>query len=175
MFPDTPSIFGSMQLVTGKSTGLESGLRLPDWPDEGTDSSLRDVEEEYPNVPISMPGLRATNIGAGSASGFGSSHMSSSSVTPVVLTPTGTSPNLNQGTTSGKGAWTDLDKFYEESEEESSEEEEEESEEEEGSDTHSAGVDKPLDSHEPTRQPDHEESEESAESDDSDDSDDSSD
>ena len=154
--------------------GLDSALRLPDWPDEGTDSSLRDVEEEYPNVPVSMPGLRATNIGAGSASGFGSSHMSSSSVTPVVLTPTGTSPNLNQGSTSGKGTWTDLDKFYEESEEESSEEEEDddESEEEEESEGHSTGVNKPPDNS--ILQPNQEESEESAESNDSDDSDDSS-
>lgn len=163
-----------MQLVTGKSMGLESSLRLPDWPDEGTDSSLRDVEEGYPNVPITMPGLRATNIGAGSASGFGSSHMSSSPMTPVVLTPTDTPPNQNQGTTGGKGAWTDLDKFYEESEEESSEEEDDDDEsEEEESEDHSTGVNKPPDN--PSLQPNREESEESAESNDSDDSDDSSD
>lgn len=111
--------------------GLDSGARLPEWPDEGTDSSLRDVEEEYPSVPVSIFGVRLSSAAMGSASGFGSSHISSRSVTPVVLTPTGVSPNMNQNIASGKGAWTDLDKFYEDAKSEESSEEDEDGDEDE--------------------------------------------
>ncbi|KAI5121230.1 hypothetical protein M0805_007237 [Coniferiporia weirii] len=149
-FPDNSDILGSLELITEKPMGLGTNPRLPDWPEEGTDASLRDAEEEYPSVPITAPGSRGLSGMAGSTSGFGSSQLSSNVATPVVLTPTGVSPSA-PGTPSGKGPWIDLDKFYEdagdseeeegeEGEEEEDEDEDEEGEEGEDTDTESEEV-----------------------------------
>lgn len=111
--------------------GLYSSRRLPDWPDEGTDSSLRDADEEYPTVPFSGQAAPRA-IG----SGMGSSNFSPS----VVLSPpSGQSPAGSFTPQTGpKGQWMDLDQFLasdgEEAEEESDEDEEDE--EESGSDDH---------------------------------------
>ena len=106
--------------------GLHSGSRLPDWPDEGTDSSLRDIEEEY----VSTPALSQVRAIMG---GLGTGKIAS----PIVLTPTGGASPMGslpgQGLAS-KGPWMDLDKFLEDAgseEEEESEEDEAESTEEE--------------------------------------------
>lgn len=112
-----------MQILTGRATGLESSMRLPDWPEEGTDSSLRDSQEEYPSVPASsIAGQRsATDAPARTAS-------------PVVLTPTGReSPGL-QGGGSRLGQWKSLDEFYDESDSDEEEEDEDGDEDEETED-----------------------------------------
>ncbi|KAL5526852.1 APL6 [Sanghuangporus sanghuang] len=107
-------VLGSSQIITGRPTGLESSMRLPDWPEEGTDSSLRDSQEEYPSVP-------ATSL-AGQRSASDAPTRTSSQ---IVLTPTGReSPSL-QGGTSRPGQWKSLDEFYDESDSDEEEEEEE--------------------------------------------------
>ena len=151
--------------------GLDSDARLPDWCDEGTDSSLRDVEEEYPAVPITMSGIRSPNVAVSSASGFGSSNVSSGTTPPVVLTPMGVSPKLDQGVSNKIGAWTDLDKFYEDTESEESSDGEEEGEESE-EDPHPSS--KPL-GHGEGAAPEGEESSDSGESIESEESEESSD
>jgi len=101
--------------------GLDSGRRLPDWSEEGTDSSLRDSEDDHISL---APAIAARAIG---------SMVSSNLVSPTVLTPIGgPSPvgSMTQGGLGGKGGWTNLDKFYE-GEDDSDEEESEEGSEEE--------------------------------------------
>lgn len=108
---------------------------LPDWLEDGIDSALRNSPDEaptpeYPQITSQSSAPRT----AGSARG-----------TPVVLTPTGPLSPVPQS--DSKGAFTDLERFYEdthaedpeteseESEDESSEaEEEDEEEEDEGED-----------------------------------------
>lgn len=124
-----------MEAVTGRSVGLDSNLRLPDWSEEGTDSSLRDSQEEYATVPATNLTSQRTFSGATGAGGFGSSQISSKSASPVVLTPTGRESPGIQGGASGKGQWKNLDEFLESDseDEEDSEEDNGESEETEGS------------------------------------------
>src|SRR5262245_53341943 len=84
---------------------MHSVCFLPDWLEEGTESSLRDTEDDNslhaPPAYLSAQRLR------------GPSRFSS----PVVLTPAeGTSPSNTSVMRSGIGSkvpWTDLDKFYE--------------------------------------------------------------
>ncbi|KAL5503884.1 APL6 [Sanghuangporus vaninii] len=119
MSKEEDDVLGSSQIITGRPTGLESSMRLPDWPEEGTDSSLRDSQEEYPSVPASsLAGHRSASDAPTRTS------------SQIVLTPTGReSPNL-QGGTSRLGQWKSLDEFYDESDSDEEEEEEEETEDE---------------------------------------------
>lgn len=95
---------------------------LPDWLENGVEGSLRDNLED--NAPI---GPVVTAIGSVSGSGgqraieFRGPRMGAAS--PVVLTPTGES---RPSSSAEKGAWKDLDKFYEAAPSEESEGEEEE-------------------------------------------------
>lgn len=116
-----------------------TSLRLPDWPDEGTDPSLRDSELEHPSAPV------PTSFGAQRGSGMSLPPSTNQDMMSALGTPVGTPPvhgTIVAGATGGKGAWMDLDSFYAENEEEGSEEEdedesdseeEEETEEDEGS------------------------------------------
>lgn len=107
---------------------------IPDWLENGVDSSLRDTEDDappLPPVPLALSSAQQKKKGV---------------MSPIVLTPTGGSPPGGSGLRNGssKGPWTDLDKFYdddnnedkqdddEEDEEEDSEEEADESEEDDG-------------------------------------------
>lgn len=108
-----------MEIITEKTMGLDSSRRLPEWPEEGTDSSLRDAEEEYPSIPITAQGVSRGTSGTTSSANLTSS---------VVLAPTSGSSTPNASSNS-KLPWTDLDKFYED--EESSDEDEEDSDDEE--------------------------------------------
>jgi len=125
---DERAVFGSLEAITGK--GMIGNHYLPDWLEEGVESSLRDAEEEAPPVPTSI---------ASAQTSMPRSIASSSRASPVVLTPTGPSPAgsyIRQET--GKAPWTDLDSFYadtheqEDSEEEETEEEDTEEEGEDG-------------------------------------------
>jgi AP-3 complex subunit beta len=120
---------GSLAIITGKDISLEQ--HLPDWLEEGAESSLRDSEDDASQAALAYThGIVPRAISS-------SSNMSS----PVVLTPTGSnSPGASTPSGVSKSKWTDLDKFYadeeeedvdDQEEEEISEEEEEESEEEE--------------------------------------------
>ncbi|CCM06428.1 uncharacterized protein FIBRA_08689 [Fibroporia radiculosa] len=112
--------FGSLTAVTGREF-LDS--HLPDWLEEGTESSLRDTEDDAPPPPMisqisSQSGPRAI----------------SSRATPIVLTPSnGLSPSSSFVRQNGsRSDWTDLDKFYEDTNDE--EDESEDSEDEDDSD-----------------------------------------
>ncbi|KAK7691132.1 hypothetical protein QCA50_006235 [Cerrena zonata] len=122
-------LLGSLSAVIGREVALDS--YLPEWLEEGVESSLRDSEDDAPQLPIAAQSISSTSSPRAIAP--------SSRNTPVILTPTGPSPSGSYVRQNGKNNWTDLDKFYadaertEEDEEEESEEEEEE-EEGEGSD-----------------------------------------
>ncbi|KAI9001544.1 adaptin N terminal region-domain-containing protein [Trametes punicea] len=113
--------FGSLAAITGRWTGSDN--YLPDWLEEGTESSLRDSEADVPQVPVYVSQSSARSIGPTSRG------------SPVILTPTsGPSPSGSFVRQDGaKAAYMDLDKFYEDTEE-TEESEESESEEEDGSD-----------------------------------------
>lgn len=115
------AMVGSLASITDKPIRLDSVL--PDWLENGVESSLRDSEEDvlpsFP-APLALSSAQVRTTGT---------------PLPVVLTPMGASPG-GSGTPSGgsKGVWTDLDSFYadaqavEGNESEESEESEEESE-----------------------------------------------
>ncbi|KAI0636195.1 adaptin N terminal region-domain-containing protein [Trametes polyzona] len=123
--------FGSLAALTGRWTGGDG--YLPDWLEEGTDSSLRDSDADMPQPPVAISQSSARSIGG-----------PSSRASPVILTPAGgVSPSGSiSRQDSGKAAYMDLDKFYEDAEEteeseesesgDDDDEEEEEGEEEEG-------------------------------------------
>ena len=75
-------------LVIGRAMALVQNL--PEWLEQGTESSLRDTEDD-----VRPPGLAQVVTPRSIAS-------TSHGPTPIVLTPTGSSP----------APWTDLDKFY---------------------------------------------------------------
>ena len=95
---------------------------LPDWLEQGVESSLRDSPEDAlpPPTPVPLAISSQSMRGKGLAS-------------PVVLTPTsGATPSPSGSALRSGGAWTDLDKFYEDDESTGEEDEsgsEEESEE----------------------------------------------
>ncbi|KAL7279380.1 hypothetical protein ACG7TL_007221 [Trametes sanguinea] len=111
--------FGSLAAITGRWTGSDN--YLPDWLEEGTESSLRDSEADAPPAPVYA------------SQSFGRSAGPTSRASPVILTPTnGLSPSGSFVRQEGaKAAYMDLDKFYEDAEE--TEESEEGESEEDGS------------------------------------------
>ncbi|TFK82840.1 hypothetical protein K466DRAFT_603355 [Polyporus arcularius HHB13444] len=110
--------FGSMAAVTGRWAGSDN--YLPDWLEEGTESTLRDTEADIPQVPVYASQASATR-----------SIASSSRASPVVLSPSPSGSFTKQEAT--KAAYMDLDRFYEDAEE-NEDSEESESEESEGDD-----------------------------------------
>ncbi|KAI9066121.1 hypothetical protein FKP32DRAFT_1589999 [Trametes sanguinea] len=112
--------FGSLAAITGRWTGSDN--YLPDWLEEGTESSLRDSEADAPPpAPVYASQSSARSVGP------------TSRASPVILTPTnGPSPSGSFVRQEGaKAAYMDLDKFYEDAEE--TEESEESESEEDGS------------------------------------------
>lgn len=110
------AMLGSLGVVTGRN--VRDGRHLPDWLEEGTNSALRDTEEDIPVLSFTaLSSAQAQHL-------FGSSHVGS----PVVLTSIEDTSSLTDPEVrgdGGKGPWTDLDKFYEEdSEDEESADEE---------------------------------------------------
>ena len=90
--------------MTGKWAG---DSYLPDWLEEGIESSLRDTEADIPQIPVHAVQSSAAR-----------SIASSSKASPVVLTPTGgVSPAGSFTKQETKAAYMDLDKFYEDTEE----------------------------------------------------------
>lgn len=71
---------------------------LPEWLEQGTESSLRDTEDDMrPPGPAQVPAPRSIAS-------------TSRGPTPVILTPTGADSPVTTG--SSPAPWTDLDKFY---------------------------------------------------------------
>ncbi len=105
---------------------------IPDWLEEGVESSLRDTEEDMPQAPAYIQSIQSSVPRSISST--------SNRASPVILTPSGPSPAgsyVRQET--GKAPWKDLDKFYEDTneEEEESETDEDEDEDEESNDEES--------------------------------------
>lgn len=71
---------------------------LPEWLEQGTESSLRDTEDD-----TRSPGLMQVSTPRSIAS-------ASHGPTPIILTPTG--GHSPAATGSSPAPWTDLDKFY---------------------------------------------------------------
>ena len=122
MTEDDHGRFGSLAAVTGKWAGSDN--YLPDWLEEGTESSLRDTEADIPQVPVYT-----------SQSSTARSIASSSKASPVVLSPSPSGSFTKQEAT--KAAYMDLDKFHEDAEEaeETESESEESDEDEDGTDS----------------------------------------
>lgn len=97
---------------------------LPDWLEEGTETSLRDTEDDTP-----PPAVAAVFTSAQRSKG------SSRLASPAILTPAeGSSPaGSTMRNNISKGPWTDLDKFYDE-DDSGHEEDDSEDEESEGGD-----------------------------------------
>ena len=114
---------GTLQAVTNRPHDLSAlSRRLPEWCDEGTDSSLRDTEED-------QPASREVSVRAISS---GSGIRGPGKASPVILTPArGPSP---VGSLGGKGVqWRDLDEFYAENSEHEEEEDDDSDEDSEDS------------------------------------------
>jgi AP-3 complex subunit beta len=106
-------MLGSPGLITGKDMSVE--YTLPDWLEEGTESSLRDSEDDILQIPAYAQGSGPRAISS-----------SSKSASPVVLIPTGSPSPANSTPLGGAtSTWTDLDKFYADEEEDEVNEEEE--------------------------------------------------
>ncbi|TDL25466.1 hypothetical protein BD410DRAFT_743013 [Rickenella mellea] len=121
---DEHNLLGSLETVLGRSMGLDSARRLPDWLEEGTEPSLRDNEDDEINVSPFTPAAVRSMTAPG--------HFSN--MTPVVLTPRTASPLGPAANQPGKGGWEDLDAFYgSESAESGSDEDDDDSEGEEDS------------------------------------------
>ncbi|KZP00657.1 hypothetical protein CALVIDRAFT_533665 [Calocera viscosa TUFC12733] len=116
------AVLGSLALILNKS--VEGNRVLPEWPEEGTDSSLRETEEDRPMAQYAQATVK-------SMTGFGSGSMAAVP-TPITLTPAGGSSPAGSAPHERRAEFTDLDKFYasESSEEEEDEDDEEEEEEE---------------------------------------------
>ncbi|KAF8440283.1 adaptin N terminal region-domain-containing protein [Boletus edulis BED1] len=120
---------GSLSLVTGKATLGDSVL--PEWLEGGIDPLLRQSEEDV--LPVALPPQAIS-----SASSTAAKTLGSAGVTPIVLTPTGSSTPVREA----KESHRDLEKFYasgsdkKSSDSESSPEEESEDNLEEGDSAH---------------------------------------
>ncbi|KAF8433374.1 adaptin N terminal region-domain-containing protein [Boletus edulis BED1] len=120
---------GSLSLVTGKATLGDSVL--PEWLEGGIDPLLRQSEEDV--LPVALPPQAIS-----SASSTAAKTLGSAGVTPIVLTPTGSSTPVREA----KESHRDLEKFYASgsdkkcSDSESSPEEESEDNLEEGDSAH---------------------------------------
>ena len=102
-------MIGTLGSISSKPSSI-SAQHLPDWLEHGVESSLRDTAMEDPAsgpmfaAPVALSSQQAK---------------ASAASTPIVLTPRGSSPlpSKNGSAPSTKGAWMDLDKFYEDTEE----------------------------------------------------------
>ncbi|KAG9045037.1 AP-3 complex subunit beta [Tulasnella sp. UAMH 9824] len=120
---------GTASLITGVAMQDDYLRQLPDWPDEGTDSSLRDTQDDTPAPFYHQPSLKLQGFGAEAIGNR--SRPASTLATPVVLTPGDTSPASSVPKPGfAKPHYMDLDKFFASDEEEESGSEEEEADEE---------------------------------------------
>jgi AP-3 complex subunit beta len=126
---DSRALLGSLSVVTGRE--MLGDRILPDWLEQGTESSLRDSPDDAPRLAV------PTALGSATPRAI------SARASPVVLTPAGGSPVPS----TARGAWTDLDRFYDDaSEEEESEDEDEEDEEDEAEGSAASNESEPEDS-----------------------------
>jgi len=115
------AVLGSLALMLHKH--LEGNRILPDWPEEGTDTSLRETEDDRPMAQYAQATVK-------SMTGFGSGSMAAVP-TPITLTPTGGASPAGSAPLERRAEWNDLDKFYASESDEDEEEEEEEDDDDE--------------------------------------------
>jgi len=121
---DPEAVMGSLTLLTGRSMGAEHSRVLPEWPDEPTDSGIREVAEDQRS---STPAFASRGF---SGSGGFAGGSGSGSATPAGgwQTASAAPPSPIPGAEPQK-KWKDLDDFYadEGKDEEESESEDDES------------------------------------------------
>jgi len=119
---DDRLFFGSLGAISGKES-IED--LLPDWLEEGTESSLRDSEDDAPPALAQISSQSSVQ------------HSIASRATPIVLTPTdGPSPSSSfLRPNESRNNLNDLDRFYEDTSEQEEEDEETETEESEEDDS----------------------------------------
>ena len=93
---DEHTILGSLGVITGHS--MQDDRSLPDWLEQGTESLLRDTEDDSPPVALSL-----------AQHPMGPSRLPLAAVTTLAA---GTSPTT-ASTMQCKASWTNLDRFYE--------------------------------------------------------------
>jgi AP-3 complex subunit beta len=117
---DENALLGSLSVVLGKPLQIDS--LLPDWLEQGVESSLRNSEDDKAAEPV-ITAISSSSVG----------QRTKELVSPVVLTPTaGSRPGSRQDSSKGTFA-QDLESFYADavnSEEEESEEDDEDDEDE---------------------------------------------
>ncbi|KAG8907999.1 AP-3 complex subunit beta [Tulasnella sp. 403] len=122
---------GTVSLVVDREMPGDYLRAFPDWPDEGTDPSLRDTEDDVPPTPF-YPQATSKFAGIGSLSLGPPMHSSSASPSPIILTPGGASPAGSAprpGFVAPKQQFMDLEEFFKSDEEEEGESDEEGNEE----------------------------------------------
>jgi len=135
---------GTIPLITGKEIGGDIVREFPEWPDEGTDSSFRDTEDDNPVAPFyTQPVNKFIGI-VSQPRGTTPSSIPS----PIILTPGGPSPagsvpkpGLAASAASSKPQFMDLDAFFKSDDEASSSESDDE---EEGDDATDEAADLPV-------------------------------
>ncbi|KIY44117.1 hypothetical protein FISHEDRAFT_67789 [Fistulina hepatica ATCC 64428] len=126
------NMLGSLALVIGQERG--SGFVPSDWLEEGVESSIRDSDDDKPTPAPSVLALSSEQ-----------SKYMTRSVPDVLAPPSGSSTPKSTTPATAREQWTDLDKFYAESEsEEEEDDEEEEDEENEDGDDESGRVGSPA-------------------------------
>ncbi|KAJ7178612.1 adaptin N terminal region-domain-containing protein [Mycena crocata] len=106
---------GSLRMITHKP--MHGDSTLPDWLEQGVESSLRDTDDDITAPPPSITFSASAPL----------SSRPKGLASPVVLTPAAGSPSGGV-----KGQWTDLDKFYEDEEEEEEDRSEDDDNEDDG-------------------------------------------
>lgn len=112
---DNSSQFGTLTTVTGKSTGLDSWLVLPDWLEEGTESTLRDSPEEYPTRP-------ATSFSSSSHAGPAGTGSQAREILRPTVSETRASSYAQSSGSQTKKQWANLNDFLDEAPESESSE-----------------------------------------------------
>jgi AP-3 complex subunit beta len=123
---DERDMIGSLSIVTGKP--MRGDKILPDWLEQGIESSLRDSPDDVIAKPFTPVVTAISSV---------TSSRSSARATPIVLTPAESASPAGSGMRVGgaQGQWKDLDEFYAEAH--SEEEQDSDTEEDDDNDTES--------------------------------------
>ncbi|KAL7409699.1 adaptin N terminal region-domain-containing protein [Mrakia frigida] len=142
--------FGTLSLLV-QPHFLPSYTPLPDWLEEGTDSSLRDSLLDSSPIPqatsfSSSSAVYLQSLSSSTLKGFGSESKFNNGAGSGANSPAGSFGGAKGGRAAGAGGggFRDLEKFYESESESSSEEEEEEEEEDDSEEEDEALATKSL-------------------------------
>ncbi|KAG9014073.1 AP-3 complex subunit beta [Tulasnella sp. JGI-2019a] len=124
---------GTASLITDQALPGDNLRTFPDWPDEGTDPSLRDTEDETPPAPFYTGTLPVRMAGIGNQALASRLRTPSVPSSPVVLTPGGGASPAGSVPKPGivKSQFMDLDDFFKSGDEDEGDEDEEDEDENE--------------------------------------------